>query len=717
MELPIPSINEFLQMTTADLKEYAKSKSISTPRGKQNQKPAVFKAILSHLLDRMTIAEIKEYAVQNSISVLSRAKKQDLISNIIKNVIASIEIDNQPTSEFDVTKDPPGRTLLQKETGEGRFILGVYTICQKCGNELFAFCRTELDTESSEDHKELTSLFKTCPNCRAKLGLVEGRFEEHYGKGKEDNVFQHLTLKIAEEEKRQNQNQVREFINSIKKHQDMPSGNATAQTVRSSVDLLKQYILYLIHIESEVFLLTERITTLKMQNRIMNQSEIRAKERISKGYNAALKTASKNCTDAIGKYQSEIKEVDRILEPIRDKIRPSVEGLAPPTEPVIQELQKPIPPVQPTLSTPLKPNEPVYQQPGLFNKRKVNAENQIIKDRYEKEIRQYNEELESYNNTQSRYQADLNAYHTALLDYEERIKELKSMQTRYQKAKEEYDAAYLAAVDAEYRILKTSFVDERQEAIVRKKNELLEKKDTISKEKTQKLLLLPFSGVYTLLAFEQNELKNELKNVVETRNELYKYNIIYEKYRSYTYLTTLYEYLDSGRCAALEGPNGAYNLLETESRTNEIILQLNSISASLEAIKSNQFMLYKELRQVNHYLNSIDQSLQHAIGELASLNASAKEMNSLLSEIKGEVQLSSTNLSSINRTTKSIQSSSEGIYNNTSSIAVNSAATAHYSAQTAQNTALTAYYSSVTAHYSKVNAELTNALGFMIALK
>ena len=50
------------------------------------------------------------------------------------------------------------------------------------------------------------------------------------------------------------------------------------------------------------------------------------------------------------------------------------------------------------------------------------------------------------------------------------------------------------------------------------------------------------------------------------------------------------------------------------------------------------------------------------------------------------------------------------IGNTAKGILANSAVTAH-------NTALTAHYSAITAHYSKINAELTNALGFMIAMK
>ena len=159
-------------------------------------------------------------------------------------------------------------------------------------------------------------------------------------------------------------------------------------------------------------------------------------------------------------------------------------------------------------------------------------------------------------------------------------------------------------------------------------------------------------------------------------------HIIYGKYRNYVALTTLYEYLDSGRCDALEGPEGAYNLFESETRTNEVIVQLKTIVDSLESIKANQFMLYKEMKEVNRNLNAVNASLNRAITEINNLQWTTKQTNAHLAEIGDTAK----------------------------GLLVTSATTAY-------NTAVTAHYSAITAHYSKVNAELTNALGFMIAMK
>lgn len=53
-------------------------------------------------------------------------------------------------------------------------------------------------------------------------------------------------------------------------------------------------------------------------------------------------------------------------------------------------------------------------------------------------------------------------------------------------------------------------------------------------------------------------------------DKLYAKNIIFSKYRNYTAIARLHEYLSSGRCTQLEGPNGAYNIYELESKIKSI---------------------------------------------------------------------------------------------------------------------------------------------------
>ena len=93
---------------------------------------------------------------------------------------------------------------------------------------------------------------------------------------------------------------------------------------------------------------------------------------------------------------------------------------------------------------------------------------------------------------------------------------------------------------------------------------------------------------------------------------LYSKNVIYAKYRNLVTIATLFEYIDSGRCFELEGPNGAYNLYEGELRSDIIISSLSSIISNLEAIRNNQYTLYQSIESANatthQLLNNLNNS-------------------------------------------------------------------------------------------------------------
>lgn len=93
-----------------------------------------------------------------------------------------------------------------------------------------------------------------------------------------------------------------------------------------------------------------------------------------------------------------------------------------------------------------------------------------------------------------------------------------------------------------------------------------------------------------------NARKRESETVLR---DYYAPDYIYPKYRNLPAITSIYEYLASGRCDELTGPNGAYNLYESELRQNLIINQLSTIISNLEQIRQNQFMLYQEVAKIN----------------------------------------------------------------------------------------------------------------------
>lgn len=108
-----------------------------------------------------------------------------------------------------------------------------------------------------------------------------------------------------------------------------------------------------------------------------------------------------------------------------------------------------------------------------------------------------------------------------------------------------------------------------------------------------------------ILRTEANRLSEIKRKGMEILSQLYNLDIIYPKYRNYIAVCTLAEYFSSGRCSELTGPNGAYNLYESELRQNTIINQMDIILRGLETIRLNQYILYEELYKTNSYLPSI----------------------------------------------------------------------------------------------------------------
>lgn len=106
---------------------------------------------------------------------------------------------------------------------------------------------------------------------------------------------------------------------------------------------------------------------------------------------------------------------------------------------------------------------------------------------------------------------------------------------------------------------------------------------------------------YDALCGSQLSLLTEAGTALRTaRDTLYQMDVIYPKYRNIVAVSSIYEYLASGRCSRLDGPDGAYNLYEMELRQNIVIGQLSAISGNLEQIKNNQYTLYQDLLTANH---------------------------------------------------------------------------------------------------------------------
>ncbi len=171
----------------------------------------------------------------------------------------------------------------------------------------------------------------------------------------------------------------------------------------------------------------------------------------------------------------------------------------------------------------------------------------------------------------------------------------------------------------------------------------------------------PATFAKNIIDTEIAETEGLLKRLYECRNGLYSYNIIFGKYRNVVALSTFYEYLMAGRCTTLEGADGAYNIYESEVRADRIIGQLSEVLIKLDDIKAGQYMIYSEMQQVNTNLNKLSHTMETALASIQKMEANVETIT--------------------------------------------------------KNSELIAHNTAVTAYYSKVNAELTNALGYMVAFK
>lgn len=256
------------------------------------------------------------------------------------------------------------------------------------------------------------------------------------------------------------------------------------------------------------------------------------------------------------------------------------------------------------------PQEPEYSKPGFFNKKKVNAENERLRNKYEKAVQEFNEKWEKE-------------------------------KTREVKQREEYNAKAL----------------EKQKQLIK---DLNAQKKCLTDKLEAGAGKLAISAVREFYENEIEEINAKVSEACDVLKKLLKSGILHPKYWDFVAVSSIYEYLSTGRCSTLEGGDGAYNLYEAEILANRVIDQLDAVIDSLNTIKRNQYLMYNVLTSINRNIEDISQKMSVAVDALSHLES---------------------DVSSIKETTEMIE----------------------------YNTAKSAYY-------SKVNADLTNALGYMVAM-
>ena len=140
-------------------------------------------------------------------------------------------------------------------------------------------------------------------------------------------------------------------------------------------------------------------------------------------------------------------------------------------------------------------------------------------------------------------------------------------------------------------------------------------------------------------------LQKPLDSTKSLLSKLYANDFIYAKYQNLPALTSIYEYLLTGRCDELAGAHGAYNLYEDEVRKDTVISQLSTVIDNLEQIKQNQYMLYQQSKLIKNETAAINYELQQIKGytinltELTALNTYYSALTARNSEISAAFHL------------------------------------------------------------------------------
>lgn len=509
------------------------------------------------------------------------------------------------------------------------------TICENCGTEIFGvwgYYKIRLNSNPTEkiildefegikqrydnyanaceeEFKSIKAL-NTCPICSGVIKMngqtMPAKYEPFWNDRAADGEFQIIRERLSQHTWMvAAAYELQAYTKQLNQSSDTVFASVSPDVIISR-DTLKQYLLKLVRLETGIMSLQRRLWTL-YHKRIENNLKVKAIDYLPVfEMKKRVEDNQIKCNEAEAEYQKCVSCLERC------------------------KANKPKPV---TIPEPQKPTPPVHETPGLFNKKKIIAQNAAKDAQYELELQAYEQKCKER------------------LDYIE-------LQTK--NAHEKYN-------------LQVQQAQEAVDAAKSKLQSLQVKEDTYSVG--EPIELCPEKAFQIILNNEIKDAEDLLSKLYHARNELYAADVIYEKYRNIVALSTFYEYLMSGRCDSLVGADGAYNLYESETRANLIISNLTEINKSLDKIQQTQYLICSQLKAMNRALDTVNETLTAAYNTIIDIKADTT-----------------------------------GIRENTNDM--NS-----YLEQISKNSSIVAHNTAATAYYAKINSELTDALGFMIALK
>lgn len=250
-------------------------------------------------------------------------------------------------------------------------------------------------------------------------------------------------------------------------------------------------------------------------------------------------------------------------------------------------------PLPPRLeSEPLMPKKPMLERPGFFNRRMVEAKNAAAEQEYQEAL--------------ATYEAETRRVPAENL---KRIKEYEEALAKWERSRDSAIQKQLSELEARPR---------RGSKIA---------------EDSSDVALAWRAATYTSTAMCK-ELEDQLREASALHKLAYSADVIFPKYRNIEAMTTMYEYFETGRCTSLKGPDGAYNLYETELRSKAIIGKLDVVSDKLDVIsdqlrtmQASQYVLYKAVEGVDKRLDAMSRTLSDILGETTTTRHTVQEIS------------------------------------------------------------------------------------------
>ena len=260
------------------------------------------------------------------------------------------------------------------------------------------------------------------------------------------------------------------------------------------------------------------------------------------------------------------------------------------------------------------PQMPVKQKSNIFTKKKVEQE-------YEEALQKYEVASKEYERILSDYESKVQHFNAKMEEFKKTVQDLTE--------KEEIERA-------KEREILTSEIQELDLI-------LKDPDGSIESEKTE---LVEYS-IQDLLEKELESTEEELQALQDNKNKLLSLGVLYPKYDNLIALTRIQEYLITGRCTVLDGPDGAYNLFETEYRSDLIIKKLDDISDKLEQIKENQYQLYYVVSEIQENQRNLHTLFSNAFTEITDalddISQKGEKANEHLAEISRNSSLTAYN--------------------------------------------------------------------------